>query len=547
MSKVRLQIGHFVEGEVNGDEHSYERPVMLVYAGTFDSMDGEVTVKDEHINRLVANHNSYLSKFKRLASGELPARANPPIQLDHSPSASVTVGRLVGNLRADKFLDDDGTEKLAVYGRLRILGKENVEKAKDGRWEHVSIGADLEQGKLNELSITPFPAAPNASMLSRLSKWKVEKISSDEQKARKLVPEENQETLEKYCIVRPDGSWVETLFVTEEDAQKYIAMHDVSMTNKGAKMGFKPEEKEKFKKHLKECKKMSEEDAEKHLAKCEEDEEEGKKLAAECDEEEKKMAAAEEEDKKKLASEETEKAKAQMTAARASFKKLAGDFRSNIKSTRLEARKAEISSRLSSLRANARITPAEQKKVDLTELAGKSDDAVNAFFDGFKNREPVIPLGLYGTRKATDLTKLAQQAKNNQLTKETISNMPFMSRILENRKKLSEGEPGAGPTKTEVHIDTTPHTHEQYMNAFMDEHQKLMDEGKHDEAKMKLREHLMKLHGLSEEEDGKPMPMGPEHEKQMSGLAQSIEKMQNQFQELVTLVSPVLGVEAENL
>jgi hypothetical protein len=162
---VRLLSGSFSDTETKDVSDSViEKPVMLVYEGKFMSMDGEVDVTKDHIENLASNHNGLLAKFARMATGEIPLKECPPIQLDHSVSARDTVGRLVGNLDIGEYDDGEGKKK-ALYGKLRIMGKENVEKVKDGRWTHVSIGADLEAGKLTELSITPFPAAPKASML----------------------------------------------------------------------------------------------------------------------------------------------------------------------------------------------------------------------------------------------------------------------------------------------------------------------------------------------------------------------------------------------
>jgi hypothetical protein len=474
MRLVKLSVGHFSEGETVEAEGHIDKPVMLVYSGKFQSMDGEVEITDEHIEKLAQNHNSFLSKFKRLAGGEIPAKAQPPIQLDHSPSATMTVGRLIGELTAGDY-DDDGVKKRALFGKLRVLGKENVEKVKDGRWTHVSIGADLDDGKLNELSITPFPAAPNASLLSKGKQG--------------------------------DG-----------------------------KMAMTPEEKAKCKKHLMEHKKMSEEDADKHLAKCEEDAEEHKKLAAEVDEHCKKMAADEEE-KKKLAAEEDDKKKAKMAANREQFKKLSGELSVKLSETRLAAKQAKLTARLTVLRASAKLTPAEQKKIDVKELAGKSDDAIEMFFKGFEDREPVIPLGQLGTKKAADLARLTQQAQKTQLTAETVGNMPFLKAALEKQKKLADG------TVIEIEPAAT-HEKEQglaadYMKKFMEKHEELMNKGDREGLNKHLAEHAehMSRHmtGLSEE-----APVAQDHEKHMAGLAESMEKLQNDFQTLVTLASETL-------
>jgi hypothetical protein len=164
---VQLQSVGYLEGD--GKDVStevFDRPVMLVYAGQFDSMDGPVEITANHIERIASEHNSLLSKMKNLLTGDIPMRHYPPVQLDHSTSAAHTIGRLVGDLAVGKAMIE-GEEKVALFGTARFLGRDNVEKAKDGRYTHVSIGADLESCKLNELSVTPFPAAPHASLLSK--------------------------------------------------------------------------------------------------------------------------------------------------------------------------------------------------------------------------------------------------------------------------------------------------------------------------------------------------------------------------------------------
>lgn len=163
---VHLTVGSFEgEGTPNKEKGYLDKPVMLVYQGEFESMDGPVTIKDEDIETLVANHNSFLSKLSRMATGDVPLRHNPPIQLDHSTSARDTVGRLYGNLSVGEHTLEDGTKVKCMMGTARILGADNIERVTDGRWANVSMGADLETHKLTELTITPFPAAAEASML----------------------------------------------------------------------------------------------------------------------------------------------------------------------------------------------------------------------------------------------------------------------------------------------------------------------------------------------------------------------------------------------
>lgn len=167
MKTIRLLSGEFEnKAESQDTEASVDRKVMLVYCGQFESMDGPVEIKEGHIDLLAKNHNDFMAKLAGLAGKDIPLKNCPPIQLDHSVSARDTVGRLVGALEIGEH---EG--KKALFGTMRVMGKENVERVKDGRWTNVSIGADLESGKLTELSITPFPAAPDAAMLSRLKRY----------------------------------------------------------------------------------------------------------------------------------------------------------------------------------------------------------------------------------------------------------------------------------------------------------------------------------------------------------------------------------------
>ena len=143
-----------------------DRPAMLVYEGEFESMDGPVKVTAEHLKNLADAHNSHLSKFKRLANGELPPKNCPPIQLDHTSSARDTVGRLVSDLQVGLFTNDEGQEVSALFGTLRFLGVDNCERVMDGRWTDLSIGADFENSVLSEITVTPFPAAKGSALLS---------------------------------------------------------------------------------------------------------------------------------------------------------------------------------------------------------------------------------------------------------------------------------------------------------------------------------------------------------------------------------------------
>lgn len=356
-------------------------------------MDGEVRITPVLLQRIAANHNARVLA----AGGELPIGACPPVQLDHTKSARDTVGRVVGLLAVTEQLVD-GEMRAALIGTVRFLGAENVEKATDGRYSTVSIGADLATGELTELSVVPFPAATHATLLSR-----------------------GDDTMDK----------------------------------------------EKLKKHLMKTAKCSAEEADEKLAKM--TDEEQAKLSSEADEDEKKLAAEKDEEEKKLsaklAEEEEEKKKLaagnlphpepdgdegkRLSAAKPKLVQLMGQANDAIRLAKLEAKRAEVSVRLSKARASAQLTPAEEKVLtgEITvggkkvRLSDCSDDAIALAFAVIEAREPVVHVGQLGTVKPVDLSKVGQQVKLARVAEDTkiaLSNMPFTAKMMAANGKTAE-------------------------------------------------------------------------------------------------------------
>lgn len=485
--QIKLQVG-YVGDEAEGANISpsvYERPVMMVYEGVFDSMDGEVTIADHHINLLAKNHNSLLERVKRLATGEIPLRDCPPLQLDHSTSARDTIGRLVGALTTG-YIDIAGAQKLALFGRARFLGEENVEKARDGRYTHVSIGADLESGVINELSVTPFPAAPNASLLS--------KLSAEEGKEKPM-----HEKLKKHLM--------DSKKMSEEDAEK---LSRECLAHHMSKMGM---DDEKMGKHLAAA-------DDKELSRMSDEHDADKKLSAEKDEKEKK-----DEDDKKL-------------ARKNDFTKLALGMKASNVAFRLELRKSTVAARLSRLRTEAKITPAEIKKLDIVKMAALDDVAMEAALSTFESREPVLRFGsLSGTNKAEAIDQITKKYRLARMELESRLNMPMkakeakerLSRLGEEEKKeLSE----AGNNK-----DETPSKGMLTKMTFEDLSAMVDDKSKHEELKKHLQ-HMMDHHGLEV----------PEHsDAHMSTLAKKQVELQTNLEQLIALASPVLGIKPDEL
>lgn len=375
-----------------------DRACRLVYDGTFQSMDGEVRITPALMHRIATLHNARVIA----AGGELPIGECPPVQLDHTKSARDTVGRLVGQLAvAEQMIEGD--MKTCLLGTVRFLGTENVERASDGRYSTVSIGADLGTGVLTELSVTPFPAATHATLLSRgTDTMDKEKLKKHLMKTAKLSAEEAEDKLSK---------------MTDDEQKKLAADCD---------------------------------DDEKKLAA---EEEEKAKLAAEKDDEEKKLAAkrATEGD----ASENENAGTKKLAAARPKLTQLMGQANDAIRLAKLEAKRAEVGVRLSKFRGQAKLTPAEEVKLSgeievggkKIRLADAGDDALSLLWAVLDAREPVVHVGQLGTVKPVDLSTAGRAVKLAAVAEEakvTLSNMPFTSKMLANQKGDGK-EPAARP------------------------------------------------------------------------------------------------------
>lgn len=618
MSKrVHLTVGSLEgEGALNQEKGYLDKPVMLVYAGKFESMDGPVEIKDEDIDTLVSNHNSFLSKLSRLATGEVPLKHAPPIQLDHSTSARDTVGRLVGDLKIGEHTLEDGSKVKAMLGTARILGQDNIERVQDGRWAHVSMGADLETHKLTELTITPFPAAAEASLLSKasLAKYKgyeykiVPKkgryyavIEEDIElgpfntaqaagdQARENIDNHIRETKDfqgggdgakvkmsrtfnyKGCkieIVRQDedgvtyivsGPGISGQEYTEDisgaaaiskgkkiidgwDQDDLLKRLSTSNNKTEVRMGYKDlKEKmaayEKCRKHLTEHKGMSEEDAEKKLEAATDDD--LTSMSKEHDDQLSRMA--DEEAKKK---EEEEKRMAGLSATREGFLKLSKGLKSTAQTVKLAAKKSAISVRLARLQAETKVTPAEIKALNIDEFAKKDEKVIEEVLSSYEKREPVIDVGLHGSTKASTPAQLASHLKKLNLTREELDarlNMPMKrDEALKQLTKLAEG----GEKEVTVHIDNVPqgeHSDQEFEQLWGDVKASLTG-GKEDEAKERLKSYCS---GLGQKMSGAE-PVGSST-AEMTALAEEVKKMQTDFDEIVKLAAPALGIKTEEL
>lgn len=537
----RLEMGFITHDAGTEQDGVIQKRALIVYEGDFDSAEGPVTISPEHITLIATVHNARQAHLASQYTAEQVVNISPPIQLDHSTKAADTIGRLTGDLEVGDYQG-----KTALYGNLRILGRDNVEKVKDGRWSHLSIGADLDVGTLLEVSVVSFPAAPDARMLAALqAKNNAAKLASENNQGdtdmAKLAHEKmmNAHHLAMKKHLTHCSAYMSKLEEhTKEGEDKGIEEHvkdlcgmHTQMCKMEGSMGDAHEELKThhtemakmshLKKHLMSAMGMSDDQAEEHMSKI--SPEESERILSAMPEDEKNLP----EEKKENENNGPEQAR--MSAFKNKFTELAGGYSGQAAIVRLEAKKARILVKLGSLKADGKITPAEVKKIDVAKLAASNDLTVDAVFKTYQDREPVIMAGVYGTRKAEDIASLTKKREVAKLEAETLSNMPFLAQSMGKKTVLSSE--GVDPEKKPATLDETA---TQDSEGHHDKLAGLYAEGKHDEAREYLKQLMGKKSMDAEGETAMPM------KHQMESMETAMASLQSKFDELTQLVKTEL-------
>jgi hypothetical protein len=446
----------------------------------------------------------------------------------------------------------------------------------------------LEDGKFQEVTVTPFPAAANASLMSRgptsLSQAEYRalfekavnsvpgvrptKVDVSESGARAYYGDEGRAKAAKDALEKVSG--LKSLEMKQESDNLWVLECKFSPVN-GVKLNEGDAMLEKLKAYLTGFKKLSAEDAEKKLAEMPDDEkkklmteseaaqakrdrmkgylmavkgmdeesaekhltevsqEDLKKLEAEVDEHE-KLAAKNADTEKMSTEEQTESDKVKMMKeSQEKLAKLSQGMGARLASIKLAAKESKIISRLSGLKASMKITPAEIKKIDVKRLAKENDATIEAVLSSYESREPVVFAGIIGTTQTINMAAAEKARLAKEMEKDILASMPFTSRLR--KSSLAEGEQEGAADKVEIHVDTDPHT--DLMTEY-NELCKMMDEGKLDEVKAKLKKRYMgglASYGAAVQEDA-----GATHER-MSMLEQELVKLQNEYEEMVKLTA----------
>jgi chromosome segregation ATPase len=301
-------------------------------------------------------------------------------------------------------------------------------------------------------------------------------------------------------------------------------------------------DKEKLKKYLTGVKKMSESEADQEMARLslEEKKEELSKLSAECDEHEKRLAAESDEKEKKEKEEAEGKDKeAKLSAARGKITQLKSGFTTLAEGARLAARSGKILTRLSALRAEAKITPAEIKKLDLKKLATESDASLELMLKSYKDREPVIHVGQLGSIRATNLASVQTSSRLSKLEAETRANMSLLS----NSKDAAPDVRLSSAPHMSAAAELAPTPEEAAaVETEYNELVRLMDGGMVPAAKDRLKAFLVKATRLGGYAGGDYVESNSaETEREIAALSETVTKMQAQFEELASVASAALS------
>lgn len=147
------------------------RPAILVHVGEFMSGDGPISFDEERIHSVIDNHNAQINKLAKEYGGfeKMPLGAFPPILDQHEQdSNNRIIGRLAALLSFEKRdIPKVGKNIPCATTQITFLGSDTVEKVKDGRIYHLSIGINEDDNTLGEVSVVIEPAAPGAMLLSK--------------------------------------------------------------------------------------------------------------------------------------------------------------------------------------------------------------------------------------------------------------------------------------------------------------------------------------------------------------------------------------------
>jgi hypothetical protein len=225
-----------------------------------------------------------------------------------------------------------------------------------------------------------------------------------------------------------------------------------------------------------------------------------------------------------------------MAAAKPKLIELAKSLKKGLSATGSEARSEMIAARISRLRSAQKMTPAEQKKIDLTAMTKQSDVELAAYFKGFEDRENVIDARIHGTTKALSLASLSRMTAEKRIVRLEAEARADMGLPMDEAQKKEMGESKELPNHNEVVEHESPDAMLTALEGMLASHDQR-------DAVMAHVKKMMEMKHLGE----KPAEHAAESEKKMSALAQNVNRLQTEFQDLINLVGESAGIKSAEL
>lgn len=151
--------------QVNTDTIDVKTLILYPYFVEADANGNSFDIKKEDVQAIHDKYNQTVkfkwNKLQKLGK-DVPLRHVETVAnlLDHDPKAMNVVGRVIGEL---EIIEKGGDPYL--FATVRVKGKDNVERVKDGRFSQVSIGFDPSNHELSEISWVVNGAIPGAQAI----------------------------------------------------------------------------------------------------------------------------------------------------------------------------------------------------------------------------------------------------------------------------------------------------------------------------------------------------------------------------------------------
>jgi hypothetical protein len=141
-------------------KQDFSKKALMCRTGTFDGMNGQVTVTKEMLEGIAEVYN---------LERKNPQNENDyrPVLTDHVREVDRVKGRILPDLEVKPWTDPGtGDEEFGLFGTLRIDNEDAREKVTNGTYANLSISFDEDTFELFEISFVSIEAAKRSIILS---------------------------------------------------------------------------------------------------------------------------------------------------------------------------------------------------------------------------------------------------------------------------------------------------------------------------------------------------------------------------------------------